>query len=52
MSNLTVVNSANVFARNFLRSLKAVEKSVILGDIYNSRTSVNSNLNIVFALPP
>jgi hypothetical protein len=40
MSSITIVNSANVFARNFIKNLNPGSKKVVLGDIYNSRTSV------------
>jgi len=36
---LTIVNSANVYALNFLKNLRGYDR-VILGDIYNNRNSV------------
>lgn len=37
--NITIVNAANAFARNYLKSLRGYE-NVYLGDIFNSRHSV------------
>lgn len=38
---ITILNAANVYAQNLLPGLVGFEK-VMLGDIYNSRTSVRN----------
>ena len=43
---LSIINAGNIFARNFLKSVKGYDK-IILGDICNNRKSVNS-INLVF----
>jgi hypothetical protein len=38
--NIAIVNAANVFARNYIKTLNGYNK-IYLGDIFNSRHSVN-----------
>ena len=36
---ISIINAGNVFARNFLKTVKGYDR-IILGDIFNNRKSV------------
>ncbi len=44
---ITVINAANIYARNFVKTLRGYDR-IILGDIYNNRRSV---LILLFLVP-